>query len=375
MVATEREVVKNTNKRPPKVVQAITSVDLFAGAGGLSIGLHQAGVEVVCGVEYDAHAARTFAKRFPKAKVFSQDVRTVDLTPYRGKVDIVCGGPPCQPFSSGGLRNAADDERDMIPAFIEAVRTVQPRAFLMENVNGLTVGDRRVYLETMLEKLRVLGYTITWQVVNAADYGVPQIRKRLIAVGVREGVFAFPEPTHGPAATQPHVAAGEVLAAIVSTTVNSAKVTYARNPDIRPNPYHGQVYNGGGRPIDLEQPAPTILASAGGNKTHFIDVSGLVPTYHAHLERGGAPQVGELPGARRLTIEESAAIQTFPADMIFTGPQSSQYRQIGNAVPPGLALVIGTALVKHLAAHPAKRIPPKSQQLHLFAASPTPSNG
>lgn len=375
MVALESKVSKKGKNRQPAVKQAITSVDLFAGAGGLSIGLHQAGVEVLCAVEYDKHAAKTFAHRFPEAKVFSQDVRTVDLSPYRGKVDVVCGGPPCQPFSSGGLRNAGDDERDMIPAFIDAVRTVAPRAFLMENVNGLTVGDRRVYLEAALEKLRALGYNITWQVVNAADYGVPQIRKRLIVVGVKEGIFEFPEPTHGTAAAQPHLSSGEVLATVISKTSNTAKVTYARNPDTRPNPYHGQLYNGGGRPLDLEQPAPTILASAGGNKTHFLDLHNLVPTYRAHLGRGGAPQTGELPGARRLTIEESAALQTFPADMVFLGPQSSQYRQIGNAVPPGLAVVIGQALVEYLHTHPAKKTAPQQHQLQLFADTPPPQRG
>lgn len=348
------------------------SVDLFAGAGGLSLGLHQAGIDTLCAVEYDAHAANTFQLNFPNAEVICADVRTVDFGSYRGRVAVVCGGPPCQPFSSGGLRNAADDARDMIPAFIEAVRVVEPRAFLMENVNGLTVGERRTYLASVLTKLENLGYTLTWQVVNAADYGVPQFRRRLIVVGVREGKFEFPEPTHGPKRPLPYVSAGETLATVSSQTVNTAKVTYARNPDARPNPYHGQLYNGGGRPIDLEQPAPTILASAGGNKTHFLDTAGLVVAYHAHLARGGAPQTGDLPGARRLTVEESAALQTFPPAMPFAGPQSSKYRQIGNAVPPRLAHAIGEALVAHLDHPHQKKSPALATQLGLFA-EPQPS--
>ena len=351
----------------PALVPPYTSVDLFAGAGGLSLGLHTAGIRTVCAVEYDAHAAKTFGLNFPAAAVHCADVRTVDLTAYRGRVAIVCGGPPCQPFSSGGLRNAADDARDMIPAFIDAVRTVQPQAFLMENVNGLTVGSRRPYLAAVLTALEGLGYTLTWQVLNAADYGVPQLRHRLIVVGVRTGKFVFPEPTHGPKRPRPHLTAGEVLRTVSSHTVNTAKVTYARNPDTRPNPYHGQLYNGGGRPLDLEQPAPTILASAGGNKTHFIDIDGLVVAYHAHLARGGAPQVGELPGARRLTVEESAALQTFPPEMTFAGPQSAKYRQIGNAVPPRLAQVLGEALVAHLNQPLRKQTPVAAHQFGLFA--------
>lgn len=363
----ESSTSPRTAKRVEEPTRIYTSIDLFAGAGGLSIGFRDAGIKSVYAVEYDKHAAKTFELNFPDAKVSCADVRSVDFSKYRGRVDIVCGGPPCQPFSSGGLRNAADDARDMIPTFIEAVRNISPRAFLMENVNGLTVGERRIYLDSVLEKLQGLGYNITWRVVNAADYGVPQIRKRLIVVGVREGVFEFPEPTHGPQGALPHVSAGEVLATITSKTVNSAKVTYARNPDLRPNPYHGQLYNGGGRPIDLEQPAPTILASAGGNKTHFIDVGGLVVTYHGHLARGGAPQIGELPEARRLTVEESAALQTFPADMTFSGPQSSQYRQIGNAVPPQLGYVLGVQLISHLNEHKTKTSPLAATQLGLFA--------
>jgi DNA (cytosine-5)-methyltransferase 1 len=345
------------------------SIDLFAGAGGLSLGLHKAGIETVCAVEYDKHAAATFAKAFPNSVVHCADVQSVDFTNYRGQIDIVCGGPPCQPFSSGGLRNASEDARDMIPAFIRIVDEVAPKAFLMENVNGLTVGERRTYLDAALTSMRKLGYTVSWQVLNAAQYGVPQIRRRLIVVGVRDGEFEFPEPTHGPGAPQPYVTAGDALANIESKAPNNAKVTYAIRPSLRPNPHHGQLFNGGGRPIDLEQPAPTILASAGGNKTHFLDTEGLVATYHAHLHRGGAPQVGVLPGARRLTLEESAAIQTFPPRMHFSGPPSSQYRQIGNAVPPGLAEVLGHALVAHLDA-PTPKIKPSSipapTQLSLF---------
>lgn len=356
---------KKSSKRPVKPTKIYSSIDLFAGAGGLSFGFHDAGIKSIYAVECDKHAAKTFELNFPDAKVSCADVRTIDFSRYRGKVDIVCGGPPCQPFSSGGLRNSADDTRDMIPTFIEAVRSIAPQAFLMENVNGLTVGERRAYLDSVLDQLRGLGYNITWQVVNAAEYGVPQIRKRLIIIGVREEIFEFPTPTHGPGKPLPYVSAGEVLAVVNSQTVNTARVTYARNPDLRPNPYHGQLYNGGGRPIDLEQPAPTILASAGGNKTHFLDLDGVVVTYHGHLLRGGAPQTGNLPGARRLTVEESAALQTFPANMTFSGPQSAKYRQIGNAVPPLLGYIIGKKLAEHLDQIESKRRP-TATQLDLF---------
>src|SRR5690606_7733132 len=119
-------------------------------------------------------------------------------------------------------------------------------------------------------------------------------------------------------------------------------------PSLRPNPYHGQIFNGGGRPIDLDAPAPTLLASMGGNKTPWVDADGIVPEYHAHLSAGGRVRSGQVPGARRITVEEAAGLQTFPTGMRFSGSRSSQYRQVGNAVPPRLARAVGASLLRAL---------------------------
>jgi DNA (cytosine-5)-methyltransferase 1 len=323
----------------------VRGIDLFAGAGGLTLGLKAAGVETVCAVEVEEKRARTFARHTPDADIITIDIRKVTFARYRGAVQIVYGGPPCQPFSSGGLRRSHADERNMIPEFVRVVEEVRPAAFLMENVPGLATGERRAYLAQVIGQFEDLGFRVAWQVLNAAEYGVPQKRRRLFVVGLRDAPFTFPEPTHGPGRALPFVRARDVLPDEPIGEPNPSRVFYAKNPDLRPSPYDGHLFNGGGRPINLDEPCPTILASAGGNKTHFLDTLGLVPEYHRHLSEGGKPRTGTLPGARRLTVEESALIQTFPEGMVFCGPRSSQYHQVGDAVPPRLAEVLGRVVL------------------------------
>jgi DNA (cytosine-5)-methyltransferase 1 len=340
-----------------KPVDGVVGLDLFAGAGGLTLGLKKAGVKTLCAVEMDPYRVCTFAAHTPKAEILASDIRRVDLSCYKRKVELVYGGPPCQPFSSGGLRNAAADHRDMIPSFIKALREVQPLAFLMENVPGLVVSDRATYLARILYEFQDLGYRVAWKVLNAADFGVPQKRRRFFVVGMRHRRFRFPKETHGHHRKAPHVAVKDVLPPQQIGEPNPSKVFYAKSPDLRPSPYDGHLFNGGGRPIDRKQPCHTILASAGGNKTHFFDELGLVPAYHRHLQNGGVPREGSLPGARRLTVQESAILQTFPKDMAFSGPRSSQYHQVGDAVPPLLAAVLGTALLEQINASPQEPSP------------------
>lgn len=325
-------------------------IDVFSGAGGLSLGLAQAGFVVHAAVECDKDACETYASAHWDTDVQDTDIHESNFRQYRG-IDLVAGGPPCQPFSSGGKRLGNADDRDLMPSFIQVIEEVRPRAFLMENVPGLGTAERACYFAAVLSALRELQYTVSSAVLNAADYGVPQKRRRLFVVGLlnADTPYKFPAPSHGPHGRRPHVNAGDVLDPnLCLGEPNPSTVVYAKRPDLRPSPYDGHLFNGGGRPIDLSAPCHTILASAGGNKTHFLDTQAEVPRYHLHLRSGGAPRQGTLPGSRRLTVAESALVQTFPKSMKFAGSRSSQYTQVGNAVPPKLARSLGITLANSL---------------------------
>jgi DNA (cytosine-5)-methyltransferase 1 len=265
----------------------------------------------------------------------------------RDDVDLVIGGPPGQPWSGGGKRLGADDLRNGWPAFLRVLEAVRPAAFVAENVAGLAVATRRSYLDALLVDLDGLGYVATWRVLDAAAHDVPQTRRRLFLVGRRDPRRSFTWP----AASVARRAAGTCLRVAPFGAPNRCVVTYALRPDLRPDPYHGHLFNGGGRPIDLARPAPTLLASMGGNKTPWVDTLDLVPAYHRHLCAGGAPRHGAVPGARRLTVAEAARLQGFADDVQFVGSRASCYRQIGNAVPPRLARAVAREVVAMLDAH------------------------
>ena len=271
------------------------------------------------------------------------------LRSLRGKIDLVAGGPPCQPFSVAGHQRAHEDPRDCVPYFTKAVDTLRPRAFVMENVAGLALRRHRTYLATAIERLATLGYRVSAMVLDAADYGVPQHRKRLFVIGVRGKVpLRFPVPTHGLGAAKPHVASANAIRNAPKDLANRAIVTYAKNPVLRPSPWDGMMVNGGGRPINLDEPSQTIPASAGGNRTHIVDETGVLVEYHRYLCNGGVPRSGLVAGVRRLTVAESAMLQGFPRDFRFSGGQSARYRQVGNAVPPPLAAAIVRSVLQQV---------------------------
>lgn len=323
------------------------AIDLFSGAGGLSLGLHMADWLVGTGFEIDPCAVETYKANFPKSDVRPVDVRTVDFHEFDG-IDLVAGGPPCQPFSVAGKQLAAKDARDMIPEFARAIEQIQPKAFLMENVAGLMTSKHKKYTDQIIKRFESLGYHLHVKILCAYDYGVPQRRERVFFVGTKDNGFKFPEPTHGVNCMFPHVTSGQALINTLPDSPNKAKVTYAKTPVMRQSPYAGMMVNGQGRPIDLNGPCHTIPATAGGNRTHILDRKGVLLAYHKELMAGGMTRKGQVDEVRRLTVAESARLQSFPDDFKFIWKGSSRYRLVGNAVPPKLACAVGKAILQFL---------------------------
>lgn len=344
----------------PRVPDAtFTAISLFSGCGGLDAGFERAGVEVQWAIDADEFAVRTYNEYFGEKAVcgFVPD----DRPPEGLRPDIVIGGPPCQGFSVAGRMNPKDPRSKHVFDFLDVVEDVQPRAFVMENVKALGVSPRwQPIREALLQRANQLGYEVRLFVLNAADYDVPQARERMFLVGGRGFTPMRPVPvTEGhPPTVREALAKLPAFGEPGNATACAARVVPAKVPIMRPTAHKGSLlFNGSGRPLQLDGPAKTLPASMGGNATPIIDQEELsigaapwVVEYHAHLSAGGAPLEHAPSRMRRITVEEAAALQTFPSDMTFVGKQVAQYRQIGNAVPPNLAMHVAVSVVDGLAA-------------------------
>lgn len=341
-----------------------TAVSLFSGAGGLDIGFEQAGFQVIFANEFDHDAACTWCANRPlnSAAMHEGDITELlpELEQYRGKADILFGGPPCQGFSVAGKMDPNDERSELIFTFLDAVQLVQPKFFVMENVKALGTLDRWAEVRSRyLSKAADLGYKVKYSVFHTADYGVPQKRDRVVFIGAKnDDPQRFIKEIKKMTCTAP--TAREVLLSVgaFGTAQNpdtcAATITLARSPVMRKSPYAGMLVNGAGRPVDLDGLPPTLPATMGGNKTPIVDQRALenaetpnwFETYHKEIVAGECtPATMEIPKfIRRLTLKEAAAIQTFPKDYIFCGARNKQYRQIGNAVPSLFAYKVATAM-------------------------------
>ena len=346
-----------------------SAVSLFTGVGGMDVGFEDAGIEVIWANELSATAAETFEANHPGTPMLVGDIKEklADL-PSDG-ADIVFGGPPCQGFSVAGKMDPDDPRSQLIFSFLDVVERCRPAAFVMENVKALgALGKWSEVREKYLERVHDLGYTCHPFICRATDFGVPQKRERVFFIGVRddllggldfEDVFAANLEKQKYAAPTVKQALSDLGRA--GTTVNPAtcpaKIVIMKEPILRNTPWAGMLYNGAGRPVDLDGYSNTLLASMGGSGTPIIDENYLYGSssedwhigFFNDLKKGVRPDRSEPPSfVRRITTAEAARIQTFPDDYIWKGKNSAVYKQIGNAVPPKLAQAIAAALLDTL---------------------------
>jgi DNA (cytosine-5)-methyltransferase 1 len=349
---------------------SLSAVSLFSGAGGMDIGFQRAGIEVVLANDINAAACATY-RRNHSGEVFQGSLLDMDAKArLDGRaIDLVFGGPPCQGFSVAGKMDPDDERSQLIHSFFDVVDDLQPRAFVCENVKALAVLEKwRNPREQLMARGR-RSYRVALVVLNASHYGVPQNRERMFLIGIHKDIFqgsdadlqeAIGHELVAQEKTPPTI--GQVVRSLglAGTPRNSrtcaAKITYCKAPVLRKSPYAGMLFNGAGRPLPSNGFATTLPASMGGNKTPIVDEAEIfegepsfIETYHRHLMEGGEPYMGNAPSRlRRLTIDECIAIQTFPKDYVLTGSKSAQYRQLGNAVPPGLAEAVARATLHAL---------------------------
>jgi DNA (cytosine-5)-methyltransferase 1 len=320
-------------KTSPKV----KVVDLFSGAGGLTMGFRDPSFEVLFGVEHDAPAARTYSANF-NHPMLNEDIRNLNadaLVEKYGRADIVIGGPPCQGFSMAGKRDTKDPRNSLFMDYLRFVSAFRPKYFVMENVPGILTmktSDGRLVSDIIREEVDAAGYSLKWKILLAADFGVPQKRRRVIFLGWRKDVDepTHPEPTH-----------------TKDTYVCMRDILLPRN-EVLPKYYHSQKMIDGFASRKLRNEA-----NGKGFGAQFVKDDEPCYTISARYHKDGSDALVKYSDneIRRLTEKEVARVQSFPDDFVFPCSGVQTYKQIGNAVACKLAVAIGGSLLKHL--HPA----------------------
>lgn len=308
----------------------LTSLELCAGAGGQAIGLESAGFSHEALVEIDTHCCNTLRLNRPNWTVVEDDIRVFKEAAknYRG-IDLVAGGLPCPPFSVAGKQLGKLDERNLFPDAIDIVDAIRPNAVMIENVRGFLGAVFEDYRSHIKAQLKKLGYETSWRLLNASDYGVPQLRPRVVIVALRNKYaesFDWPTPNSFDAPT-----VGETLHELIRENGwRGAKSWCEGANEIAPTVVGGSMKHGG---PDL---GPTRAKKAWAS----LGVNGMTIAEEA-------PEI-DFVGMPRLTVAMVARLQGFPAEWKFTGRKTPAYRQVGNAFPPPVARAVATEIVSAL---------------------------
>ncbi len=366
---------KGRAKKPQGTLSAIS---LFSGAGGMDVGFRKAGFRIEWANDFDKAAVETYRRNIGDHITLGDVNEYIDgLAKFKG-VDCLFGGPPCQGFSVAGKMALDDPRSQLVKSFMRAVEVVRPRCFVMENVKALgTLSKFKQVRDELRSYADRLGYQTELLIFNSRNFGVPQSRDRVFFVGFQPGQ-RIDFDKRAQRYFQPEVSTLEAIGHLgpQGTDKNpktcNAVVTIAERPVMRRSPYAGMMFNGLGRPLNPAVPCATLPASMGGNKTpiiderqYFGDGKSWVEEYHEHLWNGGEPYgMHDAPDfIRRLTLEEARILHSFPEGFEFAGGKSATYRQIGNAVPCGLAEAVAMTTIDVLRASELPEI--SSPQMHL----------
>ena len=308
----------------------LTVISLFSGAGGLDLGFKQAGFNLIWANDFDKDAVETYKENIGKECVLG-DITKIPSSEIPN-ADVMIGGFPCQGFSMANTKRHELDERNSL--YLEYVRILkakQPKVFVAENVKGILSLGKGEIIKAIIQDFSDAGYSVEYKLLNAADYGVPQTRQRVIIVGIRKDLdiqFEFPKQTHSKNGND-----GLKRWVSIKEAISHLPDPDGENADSVPNNEYSQYKVitrdfTGHRKTSADLPSPTILARGNGG--------------------GGVVAIPHYKNNRRMTVRESAAIQTFPDNFTFKGTRGSCYRQVGNAGPVLLSYKIGKAIYHDL---------------------------
>lgn len=336
------------------------AIDLFCGAGGMSLGLKMAGYNINLGLDFVKDCEDTHNLNFPDVPFICGDITHVKgsdilkkIGMKKGDLTLVSGGPPCQGFSTvnGKSRFLENPKNKLFVQFVRMIDELSPTWFIMENVTGLLSMNSGAVKNAIFEAFEDIGYNVEAKVLNAAEYGVPQNRKRAIFIGNNAGYkIEFPEPSHGDINSQLDIFNNKNLKPFV--TVGEALDGISNDSDL-PNhilPVHAEIVlkrmsfvpeGGDQRHIPAEFKPPQKFLNTYGR----LDNKKPSNTIHTRFDVASTGSLYHPTENRALTVREGARLQSFPDNYIFSGKKGSQYRQVGNAVPPLLARAIGRKII------------------------------
>ncbi len=339
-------------------------LDLFSGCGGLSLGLEQAGFDITLGIDSWKDALATFKANHKNALVYNQNLAEIDFSLVEKEylqqgVDVIVGGPPCQGFSISGKRNPDDPRNKLYTSFVESVEHFKPKAFLMENVPNLASMLEGKIKDNIVSEFKEIGYNVSYERVLASDYGVPQNRKRFIMVGLLNGeTFMFPSKTHIENKVTTQQAIGDLPQHSVSCG-SKYKLTPSSEYQASIRENSKGIFNHETTKHTDKTVSIISLVPDGGNYKDLPDIYKKTRNVNIAWTRFNSqkPSLTIDTGHRHHfhykwnrvpTVRESARLQSFPDTFVFLGSKTSQYKQVGNAVPPILAFHLGLALKESL---------------------------